>query len=245
MFDLSTVDWFIASFAALLVGISKTGIPGAGTLAVPLLADVLPARSSTGALLPMLIFGDIFAVAYWRRHAVWPHLIRLMPWALVGVVLGYFALGFVNDRQLRPIIGAIVLILLAVNFWRNRRGNQQDIPTSWYFAAVMGLLAGTTTMMANAAGPIMIVYLLAMRLPKNEFIGTGAWYFLIVNSIKVPFSAHLGLITAASLKFNLTLAPIIAIGALAGIVLVKTIPQKVFSTIVQLLAALAALKLLV
>jgi len=227
-----------------MIGFSKTGLPGMGILAIPLMAWVLPARASTGVVLPMLIFADFFAVGYYRRFAVWSKLVRLLPWAAVGVFLGYLALGRVNDQQLKPIIGGIVLVMLALNFWRNYGKEDRPVPAWWWFAALFGLLAGVTTMMANAAGPVMVLYLLAMRLSKNEFIGTGAWYFLLVNWFKVPFSAHLGLINNQSLHFNLVLFPLVAFGALGGIKLLKRIPEKIFNHIVQGLEALAAIGLL-
>lgn len=244
MLELTPWAWLVAGLSAMTVGFSKTGVPGVGILAVLLLADVIPTRESVGVLLPMLIFGDLFAVAYWRRHAVWRYLVKLLPWAMAGLAVGYLGLRYVNDAQLRPLIGAIVLVMLAVNYWRMRRGENLTVPTQWWFAAGMGLLAGTTTMMANAAGPVMTIYLLAMCLPKEQFIGTGAWYFLIVNCLKVPPMASLGLINGPSLTFNLMLTPVIAIGAVAGIFLVKYIPQKRFNQAVQLLAAAAAVRLL-
>ena len=159
MNELSWGAWGILGVSAFLIGLSKTGIPGAAILAIPLVAAVIPARASTGLILPMLIVGDIFAVGYYRRHAVWPHLLRLLPYAAIGVLVGYLALGKVNDNQLRPIIGTIILIMLAVNFWRNRRSDEDlPIPTAWWFPAILGLLAGITTMMANAAGPVMAIY---------------------------------------------------------------------------------------
>ena len=244
MFDLTFYQWLVATLSAVMIGLSKTGLPGVGILAIPLMAWVLPARASTGVVLPMLIFADFFAVGYYRRFAVWSKLVRLLPWAAGGVFLGYLALGRVNDQQLKPIIGGIVLIMLALNFWRNSGKEDRPVPTRWWFAALFGLLAGVTTMMANAAGPVMAIYLLSMRLSKNEFIGTGAWYFMLVNWFKVPFSAHLGLINGQSLGFNLILFPLVALGALAGIGLLKRIPEKIFNHLVQGLAALAAVNLL-
>ena len=245
MFDLTFYQWLVSGLSAVMIGLAKTGLPGIGILAIPLMAWVLPARASTGVVLPMLIFADFFAVGCYRRFAVWPKLVRLLPWAAVGVFLGYLALGRVNDQQLKPIIGGIVLVMLALNFWRNYGKEDRPVPTWWWFAALFGLLAGVTTMMANAAGPVMAIYLLAMRLSKNEFIGTGAWYFLLVNCFKVPFSAHLGLINSQSFHFNLVLFPLVALGALAGMKLLKHIPEKVFNYLVQGLAALAAVNLLV
>ena len=148
----------------------------------------------------------------------------------------------ISDAQLKPIIGVIVVVMLAVNWWRNRAG--EDVPTQWWFAEVMGFFAGATTMMANAAGPVMIVYLLAMRLPKVEFVGTSAWFFFIVNWLKVPFSVNLGLINVASIKLGFIMLPFIIIGAVLGIVALKKMPQKVFEITIQVLALAAGIKLL-
>ena len=245
MLELTPFGWFVVSSCAVIVGITKTGIPGLGILVVPLMASVLPARSSVGVLLGILILGDLFAAGYHRHNARWRHVLRLLPAAFTGIVSGYFGLKILTNEQLQPIIGVIVLVMLAINYWRTRtRGKDSSIPTQWWFAAVLGFLAGVTTMMANAAGPIMIIYLLAMRLPKIEFVGTGAWFFFVVNWLKVPFSANLQLMTEESVKLDLMLLPFIAVGALAGIFLLKRIPQKAFAAVVQILAAVAAIKLL-
>ena len=227
---------------AVMVGISKTGLPGMGILFVPLMAMVMPAKQSTGMVLGILVLGDIFAASYYHKAAMWRHIIRLIPATLVGIVAGYFVMKVISDAQLKPIIGVIVVMMLAVNWWRNRAG--EDVPTQWWFAEVMGFFAGLTTMMANAAGPVMIVYLLAMRLPKIEFVGTSAWFFFIVNWLKVPFSMHLGLVNVASIKLGFIMLPFIIIGAVLGIVALKKMPQKVFEITIQLLAMAAAIKLL-
>ena len=243
--DIDTTGWIVVALCAMMVGITKTGIPGLGILVVPMMALVMPARKSTGILLGILILADLFAILYHRRNARWSHVIRLLPAAFVGVVAGFYGLRFVDDRQLKPIIGAIVLVMLGVNYWRTRAGGKDaPIPAQWWFAAGLGFIAGVTTMMANAAGPIMIIYLLAMRLPKIEFVGTGAWFFFIVNWLKVPLSAKLDLMTIESVKFDLMMLPFIAVGAVVGIFFLKRIGQKAFSTVVQILAVAAAIKLL-
>ena len=169
MASLAITQYMLAGFCALLVGVTKTGLPGLGILIVPLFAVVLPARVSTGALLPLLMAGDVIAVTYYRRMAVWPRLVRLLPWTAAGIVLGYLAMDRLAEARFRPLLGAVIIVLLAVNFWRERRPNA-SFPSRWWFAAVMGLLAGITTMFANAAGPVMVIYLLAMGLPRTEFI---------------------------------------------------------------------------
>jgi uncharacterized membrane protein YfcA len=243
--ELSVFDWMIVALCAMMIGIAKTGIPGVGILVVPLMAAVLPARSSVGVLLGILILADLFAAGYYRRHAQWRHVIRLLPAAFAGIAAGYFGLKYVNDTQLKPIIGGIVLTMLAINYWRNR-GNAEDtpLPKQWWFCVGIGFVAGVTTMMANAAGPIMIIYLLAMRLPKVQFVGTAAWFFFVVNWLKVPFSANLNLMTAETVKLDLMMLPFVAGGAIAGILVLKRIKQQTFRAVVQILAALAAIKLL-
>ena len=247
MYDLSTTGWVLVGLSALLTGVSKTGIPGLGILMAPLMAMAFPdhTRESTGILLGMLILGDLFAAAYYRRHAEWKHVLRLLPPAFLGIVAGWQAMGFVTDAQLQRIIGIIVLGMLAVNYWRTRlRGAEAPIPGQWWFAALMGFIAGVTTMMANAAGPVMVIYLLAMRLPKFAFIGTSAWFFFAVNWLKVPFSANLDLMTWQSIRLDLMMLPLIALGAVAGILFLRRVPQKIFNDLVQILAAAAAVKLL-
>ena len=244
MGELSVYQWAVMACAAGIIGLAKSGLPGLAILAVPMVASILPAKTSTGFILPMLIAGDIIGVTYYRRHAEWKHLVRLFPWTVTGVLAGWFSLGRLADAQIRPLIGAIVLIMLALNFWRQRyTALDSKIPHSLWFAAVIGLLAGFTTMAANAAGPIMIIYLLAMSLPPVAFLGTSAWFFLLVNLFKVPFSAQLGLITAPSLTFNAMLLPCIAAGAWLGIRFAQKIPRKTFESLVQLFAAIGAIKL--
>ena len=244
MYDLNGLEWLIVSMCALMIGLTKTGIPGLGILVVSLMASVFPARVSTGIVLPMLMFADVFAVGYYRRQAVWSHLLRVMPWTACGVVLGYLLLGTVNDQQLKPFIGIIVLVMLGVNWWWERKSEKVSIPTRWWFAAGIGVIAGVTTMMANAAGSFILIYLLAIRLPKTEFIGTGAWYYLVLNWFKVPFSLSLGLIDSQSLQFDLILFPAVAIGALSGIIILKHVSEKRFTVILKILTAAAAVNLL-
>jgi len=235
-------QWLVLLLCGFLTGFSKTGVPGLGLIVAPLMAWVFPARVSTALVLPALIFADIITVAYYRRHAVWPHLIRLIPWVVIGILAGWRIMAVISDAQLKTVISAIVFLILGLNvlMW-TRLGS---VPEKWWFAAIMGMLAGVTTMLANAAGPIMTIYLLAMGLNKHEFIGTGSWYYLIGNLLKVPFSIQLGLLTWSSFTCNLAQIPLIMLGALAGIWLLKRIAEKQFRVLVQVLAAAAALRLL-
>jgi uncharacterized protein len=247
--SLDASQWVLAALAAFLFGISKTGISGLGILGVAIFANVLPPRESAGYVLPLLIAADLVAVKTYRRHAQWPHLFRLCPWAVVGVVIGYFAVKIADPKIIGRLIGAILVALTLLQMWRSQRarlsGQELAVPHRFWFALIMGILAGFTTMVANAAGPIMVIYLLAMGLPKYEFLGTGAWYFFLLNTFKVPFSCNLGLINKASLLMDAVLAPATIIGALAGVRIVRHIDQRLFEMLALVLSLLAGLKLLV
>ncbi len=243
MFELSTAGWITVAVVALIVGLSKTGPGGFGIVVVPLMASVFPAKESTGILLPLLIFADIFGIVFYRKYADWKILIRLIPFVIPGVILGYFFMDYVSDKMFKPIIGIIILIMLTGNFLIKYKQGQLFVK-SIYFSAIVGLMAGFTTMVANAAGPIMAVFLLSMDLDKKKFMGTRAWYFLIINIFKVPFSADLGLITFQSLEFNALLLPVILIGATVGYYVVKILQQKWFEWIVIAFAVVSAVKLI-
>jgi len=243
---LTIWHWGLLCLGAWITGLSKTGIAGAGVLAVALFASAIPARASTGALLPLLVCADVFGVAFFRKHASWSHLWRLFPWVVVGVVVGYFALDKISNAQVQRLIGGILLAMVTLHLWRQRRAgpNGDTFPHSWWFGALTGMLAGFTTMVANAAGPIMVLYFLALGLPKLMFIGTGAWFYLLVNSFKVPFSLRLGLITRESLILDaILLIPMIP-GALLGPIMLKHINQRGFETMALVLTVVAAIRLL-
>ena len=236
-------QWVLAGLAALIVGISKSGIGGLGMLAVVIFAQLMPAKQATGMVLPLLCFGDLVAVGVYWRHAKWTHLWRLFPWTGAGVVIGYFALDRVDERQARMMIGGIILTLAVMHVIRRQVAGREAEHGAW-FAPTIGVLAGFTTLVANAAGPLMAVYLLAMRLPKMDFVGTGAVFFLLLNLFKVPFMVHLGLINASSFTMNLVLAPIVLAGAWFGRKLVLKIDQRAFENIALALSFVAGLKLL-
>ncbi len=245
--QLTPAQWAMAVLAALTVGFSKGGFGGIGMLTVTLVATLMRGheRESTGVVLPLLICGDFFAVHAFRRHVRWPLLIRLLPPALIGVCLGFFWMRQMSDASFKPVIGWIVLCLAAFQICRQVWPERlQSVPHGRPFTWTMGTGAGVTTMLANAAGPIMTLYFLAVRLPKLEFLGTTAWYFLIVNLFKIPFSANLGFIHPGSLLFDAALVPFVATGVVIGRFLIHRIDQKLFERLLLGLTGLAALHLI-
>jgi uncharacterized membrane protein YfcA len=237
-------QWVLAIAGALLVGISKTGVAGLGLLSVVIFAQIMPAKQATGIVLPLLICGDLIAVKSYRQHTQWRFLWKLFPWTAAGVVIGAFALGRIDDQQAKKLIGVIILCLLVVDVLRRRGVKKTEDGHGWWFAPTMGVLAGFTTLVANAAGPLMVIYLLAMRLPKMEFVGTGAMFFLLLNCFKVPFMVNLGLINAESFLLNLCLVPAVLMGAWIGRKILLKIDQRLFENLALVLSAAAGVKLL-
>jgi len=263
MWHLSALDLSLLALGACLVGLSKTALPGAGTLSVGLFAAVLPARQSTGALLTLLILGDLFAVWTYHAHADWAALRRLVPAVIGGVAVGTFFLATAGDTTVRRVIGAILLALVAVTLVqrgaaarrrsRRRPGAERDTaapaderPAPRRFtSASYGVLAGFTTMVANAGGPVVSLYFLSARFSVTRFLGTAAWFFFAVNLAKTPFSVSLGLIDLESLRLDLLLAPAVVIGALVGRRLARRIDQRLFDRLVLALTVVSAGYLLV
>ncbi|GIO21524.1 sulfite exporter TauE/SafE family protein [Oceanobacillus sp. J11TS1] len=243
--ELELIDWMTIGLCALLIGLSKSGLPNMIILVVTLIMFVFPARESVGFLLPMLLIGDLFAVTFYRRNVVWKYLISLIPWVSIGIVAGFFVLQNIRDEILKPLIGVIILVMIALNLTRQKFGDNFNkmLPNSLLFIILMGALGGFTSMVGNAAGAIMTIYLLVKGLPKREFIGTGAWFFLTVNLIKAPFYLHLNIITLETFSLNMMMVPIIIVGALIGIRLLKYVPQKVFTVLVLIMATIGGLNL--
>ncbi|MEH0416969.1 sulfite exporter TauE/SafE family protein [Streptomyces sp. B21-083] len=241
--------WEFAALAAaaVLVGFSKTAVSGANTVSLAIFAAVLPARESTGVLLPILIAGDVLAVLTYRRHAHWPTLWRLFPAVAVGVVVGTVFLVWADDEVVRTSIGAILLLMAGVTVWRRRRAEAEakreeerevdepeavSTPAGRLKARSYGVLGGFTTMVANAGGPVMSMYLLSAGFRKLGFLGTSAFFFLIVNVSKVPFSAGLGLIDGHSLLLDAALVLFVVPGAFLGKWAVNRINQRLFEQLV-------------
>jgi len=251
--EFTVLEWVLLSAYGLLVGVSKAGIPGVGILGVVLILTLMggriPPKQAVGFMLPLLIAGDICAVIYYRRLAMWRTLLRLTPWAAAGIVIGWRILAMIegvegSNELFQRLLGGIVLGLLALDLWRNTRTREPDIPSQWWVAGAVGLLAGVTTMLSNAAGPLIVIYFAAMRFEKQKFIGTAAWYFLLLNSFKIPFFLDLDMIRFDLFERSLFLVPAIVAGAALGIIALKRIPQKWFVIAVKGLAAAGAAKLI-
>lgn len=243
-YPLGTSDLIIFYTAAMFIGMSRTGVQGAGMIAVPMFAAVFGGRLSSGVLLPILCLADIFAVWYYHRHASWRHLKELFPWAALGTVVGTFVGGMIDDEVFKMIMAVIIVASVSLMLWLER-GHKEEIPDYAWFAALIGIVGGFSSMVGNLAGPIMAVYFLSMRLPKDSYIGTTAWFFMVINWFKIPF--HLWswkTITLNSFLLDLTTLPAIALGALVGAMIVRKLPEKIYRWFIIVMTLVAAVFML-
>ena len=228
--DLTPFYFFLFLIVAILIGMSKAGLAGFGLAMVPLMALIFGAKPSTGVILPMLITADIMAVIYYRRNAVWKHIIRILPWAAAGIIIALITGKMVNNNQFRVVMMTVVWIMLILMVLNDLRSKKESvIPENKLFASFMGLAGGFSTMIGNSAGPVFTLYFLAMKLPKKEFIGTSAWLYLILNTSKLPLQVLVWKnITWNFLMLDLIAIPFIALGIYLGIRIVKLFPENVY-----------------
>ena len=243
---LTYIQWVVISLAALSIGMSKTGVQGIMLMIVPLMAMAFGAKESTGVILPMLCMADIIAVAYYKRIADWKIVAKLLPTAVLGFFLAIGVDNVIPTGQFRQLMGWTLILALAVMIWSEVFGKENRWMKKWWYAAIFGLLGGFTTMIGNAAGPVMSVYLLSMRKEKMEYIGINAWFFLVVNLLKVPLQAFVwDNITWDSLILNLSMLPVIGIGALIGIRIVKLLPERVFRRFIQIVTIISVILMVI
>ena len=242
--EVSVTSWMLALSSAFIIGVSKSGVKGTALVAVTFMALAFETKVSTGLIVPIFIVGDIFAVIYYNRHTQWKYIIRFLPWTIVGVIIGNVIGKDLDEATFKIGMAIVILGSVIMMYWWDRR-KSKVVPTHWAFAGSIGLLAGITTMIGNLAGSFANIFFLAMRLPKNEFIGTAAWLFFIMNLFKLPF--HIwswGTITTETILFDLKLVPAILLGLFVGVRLVKIIKDDFYRKMILVLTALGAVAIL-
>lgn len=240
-FDLSYSSVAIILVVALLIGMAKTGVHGAGMMSVPILANVFGGQLSSGMMLPMLVMADVLGVWYYHRHASWKHLKILFPWAAMGVVLGTVTGNYIDDHDFKIIMAVIIVASVVIMLWLERGKQEEAVPHKKWFGMATGVAGGFTSMVGNLANSVMAVYLLSIRLPKNAFIGTAAWFFLVVNWFKVPFHVFVWhTITINSVLLDLITLPAILLGAYFGIVIVGKLSEAVYRWFIILMTVVVA-----
>ena len=219
---------------------SKTGIHGAGMMAVPMLALLFGGQLSSGILLPILCLADVMGVWYYHRHASWYHLRKLFPWAAVGTVLGTIVGSNIDDETFKLVMGVIIVISVFIMVWLER-GHRDEVPDYKWFASLTGVAGGFTSMIGNLATSVVAIYFLTMRLPKNAFIGTTARFFLVINWFKVPFHIFSWkTITWNTVLLDLSALPFIAFGAYLGVIIVKKIKDRAYRWFIIAMTLVAA-----
>ena len=246
MDTLSLFQGRILALSALFIGMSKTGVQGITLLAVPAMAIAFGAKESTGIILPMLCLADIIAVAYYKRIANWKVVLKLLPTAILGFFVAIFVDKLIPAQEFRQLMGWTLVLVMGVMIWSEIFGKENKWMKKWWYSAIFGLLGGFTTMIGNAAGPVMSVYLLSMRESKMSYIGINAWFFLVVNLLKVPLQIFVwDNISWDTFSLNLVMLPIIGIGAWLGIGIVKRFPEKAFRRFIQIITILSVAMMLV
>ncbi len=239
--SLAWWQWLLALLAVIVSGVSKAGLKGMAVVVVTLFALVFGGKASTGILVPLLIVADILAVRYYHRHAQAKHLKKVLPWVLVGIILGVWLGKDLSEEIFKQVMAVIILISLGVLYLFSNK-KDTSIPEHWAFAGAMGLVAGFATMVGNLAGAFVTIYFLAMRMPKNNFIGTAAWLFLIINVFKVPFHIFVWkTMSWETLSLNLILFPGILLGFYLGVKLIKNLQEQHYRKLIIVLTALGAL----
>lgn len=244
--DFSTIEWLLLLITALMVGLAKSGLSGVTMLVIPLLATVFGGKESTGILLPMLILGDTFAIWYYHQHADWSNIRKLLPWAVLGLLAGVVAGNYMDDRQFKILIAVMVLLCLILLILTEKKGGNIKIPETPFVYIFSGIAAGFATMIGNAAGPIFSVYLLAKGFKKNDFMGTTAWFFFIINVSKLPLQIFVWKnVSLATISISFFMIPAIALGAFLGSRIIKKINEKIFKNLIIIMTAIAAIRLFI
>lgn len=243
-YNLTSLQWVAIGFAVFLLGLSKSGIKGIGIIIVVILAFVFGEKASTGILLPMLICADIFAVIYYIKHVKWHIIKKLIPWMIAGVLVGVWVGNDISEIVFKRLMAIIIIVSVGIMFYTETR-KSNNIPTNKFFGITTGFLAGFTTMIGNLAGPISNIYFLAMRFPKNEFIGTAAWLFFIINVFKLPFHIFVWkTVTIETLVLNSVLIPAVIVGFFLGAYIVKLISNVNYRRFILIVTALGGLIML-
>ena len=239
--NISITVWLLTLVSAFLVGLSKSGIKGIGMVTIPLMVYLYGAQASVGILLPILVFGDIMALIQYHKSGRFKEILRLFPFAAVGIIVAVLVGSYINDKQFRDAIAGVLLLSLVIMLFNEIRGKKESLSNSIFFRSFFGITGGFATMIGNAAGPIFNLYILSMRMPKNSFIGTGAWFFLALNLFKVPFhvfSWHT--ITTQTFQMDILMIPGIIVGAIAGKRIVKLIPEKAYRLFIYVVIFLSS-----
>lgn len=236
--------WMITLICAFLIGISKSGLKGLGMVSIPILAYLYGGKASVGILLPFLIMGDLLALSFYSKSGKIRFILKLIPWAIIGILIAVYVGNRISDQHFKYTIALAILACLGLLLYNEFRKSKLNLTSHPAFSGSLGLVGGFATMMGNAAGPIFNLYLLSMRLPKESYIGTGAWFYLFLNCFKVPFHViSWQTIDLKTIQLNTVMFPAILLGALIGKRIVKLIPDKQYRYLIFAVILISAILL--
>lgn len=244
----SPYGWALYFTCAMLIGISKTGIQNIGTLAVPLFVLLFGAKYSTGIVLILLCFADLVAVIYYRKAFLWHEVKKLLPLAFIGLIVGLFLGNYIDDKTFKVCIGICIIVGVFIMLWMERASldKQKELTNRKWYSPLFGFILGFSTMIGNAAGPALSVYMLSKRLDKISFAATSAWFIFILNLSKIPLQVFVWHnITWQGIILNLMALPFILLGGFLGIKIIKILPEKTFRHIIIALVIIASVLLII
>lgn len=245
--------WLLIVGSIFLIGLTKSGFgAGVGLIIVPLTMIAcgniayLGEPAALGLLLPLLIAGDLIAVVQYRKLFIKRFLAMLGPGTIVGVALGSLLLWWLHNQEHRQLVAALLrieiglesIILVSLHWWRQWRGVQQKLMPEPARSTLTGAFAGASSTIAHAAGPIIAMYLLPLRLERRAFVGTTAIYFFLLNTAKLPAYFLSGQFDYVDFRVVAWGLPVVYLGALAGFFIIKRMNDRTFSRIVYVLTFL-------
>ncbi len=244
-YDVTWIAIALASFGAFSLGVSKTGFPGLAIVNVLVIAEIFGAKNSVGIILPLLVVCDVIVLPLFWKHANWKMIWPLVPVTFVSILAAWWLLDIIEEATARRVIGGIILLMFGLQLIREfRKEFLEHLPDSRFFRWISCVLIGVSTMLANAAGPVYSIYALVHKMPKMEFLGIGARFFLLVNLFKMPLLGQLDLINPESLKLNLLLLPALVIGIFLGRKMIALVPQRAFEVLLYAFSAIAGARML-
>ena len=229
---------------ALLIGLSKSGFAtGLGMLTTPLMATAISAKETLGVVLPLLCFADVITIIFFWRKWNFSLVKYIILGAIPGIIVGTFFVSTISDKFLKVSIGVIGIIFVGLLIYRNIFHSDKAYKPSLLVSFMIGCLAGFTSTISHAAGPVIAIFLLAQKPTKEVFVASSAIYFTVGNLMKVPPYIILGVLNKATLVKAFYFMPLIPVGVFIGWYTNKRIPQKLFDYVVYVLLFVISVKL--
>jgi uncharacterized membrane protein YfcA len=230
------IFYLVATPAVVLLGFSKGGLTGVGSLSLPLMVLVIEPVQAAAIMLPILIAQDMVGVWSFRRHLDWYVLGWTVPGATIGILIGYLFAASVSSAAVMALVGAISIAFGAYRLWLGRHGPPKAGASSpGWVGSLFGVASGFTSQIAHAGAPPFQLWVMPRRLRRDVLIGTSAVYFAALNWIKVPAFAALGQFSATNMLTAAALLPVAIVATFAGVWVARRIDGERFYKIIYYL----------